>query len=69
VNVRVQSRTVSGSELQIDGPEVAKLRDRHRVSRLRGTMRSCRDEQLSGDVDDMHMSARDDGAMTQALAL
>jgi len=27
VNVKVRSRTVSGSEFQIEGPEVAKLRD------------------------------------------
>jgi len=27
VNVRVRSRTVSGNEFQIEGPEVAKLRD------------------------------------------
>jgi len=40
VNVRVMSRTVSGNEFQIEGPEVAKLHDRYRASRLRGIVRS-----------------------------
>jgi len=40
VNVRVSSRTGSGGEFQIEGTEVAKLRDPYRVSRLRGIVRS-----------------------------
>jgi len=40
VKVRAQSRTVSGSEFQIDGPEVAKLRGPYRASRLRGIVKS-----------------------------
>jgi len=31
VNVKVRSRTVSGNEFQIEGPEVAKLRDPYRA--------------------------------------
>jgi len=38
--VRLRSRTVSGSEFQIEGPEVAKLRDPYRASPLRGIVRS-----------------------------
>ena len=38
--VRAESRTVSGSEFQIDGPEVAKLRGPYRASRLRGIVKS-----------------------------
>ena len=40
VNVRVESRIVGGSEFQIEGPEVAKLRDPYRASPLRGIARS-----------------------------
>ena len=36
VNVRVRSRTVSGNEFQIEGPEVAKLRDPYLTNWLRG---------------------------------
>ena len=36
VNVRLMSRTVSDNELQIEGPEVMKLRDPYRANRLRG---------------------------------
>jgi len=32
VNVRLVSRTVSGNEFQIEGPEVAKLRDPYRAN-------------------------------------
>jgi len=39
-NVRVESRIVNGSEFQSEGPEVAKLRDPYRASRLRGIVRS-----------------------------
>jgi len=35
-NVRVESSTVNDSEFQSEGPEVAKLRDPYRASRLRG---------------------------------
>ena len=31
MNVRLRSRTVSGNEFQIEGPEVAKLRDPYRA--------------------------------------
>jgi len=56
-NVRVESRIVNGSEFQSEGPEMAKLHDPYRASRLRAEL-SDRDEQLSGDVDDteMHVS-------------
>jgi len=40
VNIRVRSRTVSGNEFQIEGPEVAKLRDPYHANRLRGIVRS-----------------------------
>ena len=39
VNVTVRSRTVSGSEFQIEGPEEAKLRDPYCASRLRVIVR------------------------------
>jgi len=48
VNVRVKLRTVSGNKFQIEGPEVAKLRDPYRARRSRGIVRSRRAE---GDVD------------------
>ena len=40
VNVRLMSRTVSGNEFQIEGPEAAKPRDPYRANRLRGIVRS-----------------------------
>jgi len=40
VNVRLMSQTVSGNEFQVEGPEVAKLRDPYRANRLRGIVRS-----------------------------
>ena len=36
VNVSLMSRTVSGNEFQIEGPEVAKLCDPYRANQLRG---------------------------------
>ena len=67
-NGRVESRIVNGSESQSEGPEVAKLRDLYRASRLRWIVRSwwaaerrcCR-----AAVDDtgMHVSAGYDGAV------
>ena len=39
-SVRVESRTVGGNEFQIEGPEVAKLRDPYRASQLRGIDKS-----------------------------
>ena len=68
VNVRLMSWTVSGNEFQIEGPEVAKLRDPYRTNRLRGIVRSWRAAEQRcwrPVVDDtgVHMSARYDGAM------
>ena len=40
-------QTVGGSEFQVDGPEVVKLRDPANYVEL-----SDRDDQLKGDVDD-----------------
>ena len=34
------ARTASGNKFQIEGPEVAKLRDPYRANRLRGIVRS-----------------------------
>jgi len=34
------SRAVSDNEFQVEGPEVAKLRDPYRANRLRGIVRS-----------------------------
>jgi len=48
VNVRVRSWRVGGNVFQIEGPEVAKLRDPYRANRLRDD----RDGQQTGDVDD-----------------
>jgi len=64
----VESRTVSGSEFQIDGPEVAKLRGPYRASRLRGIVKSWRAAERRcwrPDVDDtvVHVSARYVGAI------
>jgi len=50
VNVRLMSRTVSGNEFQVEGPEVAKLRDLYRANRLREL--SDRDGQQNRDADD-----------------
>ena len=69
VDVRLMSRTVSGNEFQIEGPEVAKLqRDPYRANRLRGIVRSWRAAKRScwrPVVDDtgVHMSAKHDGAI------
>ena len=50
VNVRLMPRTVSGNEFQVEGPEVAKLRDLYRANRLREL--SDRDGQQNRDADD-----------------
>jgi len=67
VNVRVESRIVDGSEFQIEGPEVAKLRDPYRASPLRGIARSwwAAERCWRPAVDDtgMHLSARYDVAV------
>ena len=68
VNVRLRSRTVSGNEFQIEGPEVAKLCDPYRANGLRGIVRSWQAAERRcwrPVVDDtgVHMSARYDGAM------
>ena len=68
VNVRLMSQTVSGNEFQVEGPEVAKLRDPYRANRLRGIVRSwwaAERRCWRPVVDDtgVHMSARYDGAM------
>jgi len=39
-NVRVKSQIVNGNEFQSEGPEMAKLRDPYRASRLHGIIRS-----------------------------
>ena len=51
MNVRVRSRTVSGNEFQLEGPEVAKLRDPY-IAPIDCVELSDRDGRQNGDVDD-----------------